>query len=617
MSSTPAATPPTPLPDAPPSLLLKRQGLWWLSLNADADGVTPPAEGDWNQSLWAAWHENAAAGARGPTTVALARACGNGRTYFEQRPDRTLRVAHEGHSRPGVVMASAENLQAAAAAAARDAGWPHTAPEAPSETPAGDDTYWYDQLGWCTWDAFYQQLTPEGIIAGLQAWANQGLTPGTLIIDDGWLDVHVTDAQDDVRTQYNNGTLHSFAADAEKFPDGLAPIIRQAKEEFGVRHVGVWHTLQGYWCGVNPDGPLAERYTIHRRRARDLNAFVLPNVPERGAIDPADVGRFFDDWHGQLAAAGVDFVKVDNGGSTPEFCDADEGPRYVRAYGEAVRTSAAKHFGPGGLLPCMSMDNTLAAAPDPGRSVHVFRNSDDFFPDKEESHATHIRNNAASSLWTSGFAIPDWDMFHTVHPWGPYHAAGRAISGGPVYVSDKVDESDVGLIRRLIDGDAKALRYPMPCTPLELAPERTVVRNQTRGCVTSTTLGLFRGVKGRPTLSGDDIRSMLPQGPPIFRSDTGELIIPGASVHAERYAMLHSVNTVDGNPDISVFGWSNAMCPTLTVLDVQADLNRVTVKLRPASDPEATVLFAVRDASATGWSLLHIPAQGNTVTLEL
>lgn len=30
--------------------------------------------------------------------------------------------------------------------------------------------------------------------------------------------------------------------------------------------------------------------------------------------------------------------------------------------------------------------------------------------------------------------LPDWDMFHSLHPAAEYHGSARAISGGPLYV---------------------------------------------------------------------------------------------------------------------------------------------------------------------------------------
>ena len=112
------------------------------------------------------------------------------------------------------------------------------------------------------------------------------------------------------------------------------------------------------------------------------------------------------------------------------------------------------------------MTNAVACAPDPGGAVVAFRNSDDFYPKKPESHLRHVRYNAASSLWTGGFApLPDWDMFHSRHDFAAYHAAARAVSGGPIYVSDAVGDFDVELLRRLVDGDGRALRFDGPAMP--------------------------------------------------------------------------------------------------------------------------------------------------------
>jgi raffinose synthase len=48
-------------------------------------------------------------------------------------------------------------------------------------------------------------------------------------------------------------------------------------------------------------------------------------------------------------------------------------------------------------------------------------------------------------------------MFQSGHEWGAYHAAGRAVSGGPVYVSDKPGVHDFALLRRLVCADGSVL----------------------------------------------------------------------------------------------------------------------------------------------------------------
>ena len=46
-----------------------------------------------------------------------------------------------------------------------------------------------DDFGWCTWDAFYSKVNPEGILEGVEALRNAGVPPRTLILDDGWQQV--------------------------------------------------------------------------------------------------------------------------------------------------------------------------------------------------------------------------------------------------------------------------------------------------------------------------------------------------------------------------------------------------------------------------------------------
>jgi len=84
------------------------------------------------------------------------------------------------------------------------------------------------------------------------------------------------------------------------------------------------------------------------------------------------------------------------------------------------------------------------------RQAPVVRGSDDFWPTLASSHGPHIFANALNSLLISFLGLQDWDMFQTgLGPPSHMHAAARAISGGPVYVSDRPDEHDDEVLRRL------------------------------------------------------------------------------------------------------------------------------------------------------------------------
>ena len=103
-------------------------------------------------------------------------------------------------------------------------------------------------------------------------------------------------------------------------------------------------------------------------------------------------------------------------------------------------------------------------------------------------------------------------MFQTSHIYGPYHAAARAISGSPVYVSDRVDEHDFELIRGLTDRDGKAmlaLDVAMPtvdCLFTDPSEEKTLYKIFNRNAVGSV-IGVFSfgGQMQSVTVSPSDV----------------------------------------------------------------------------------------------------------------
>lgn len=56
-------------------------------------------------------------------------------------------------------------------------------------------------------------------------------------------------------------------------------------------------------------------------------------------------------------------------------------------------------------------------------------------------------------------------MFQSKHPYAEMHAAARAVSGGPVYVSDKPGVHDPQLLKRLVFPDGTILRTQSPARP--------------------------------------------------------------------------------------------------------------------------------------------------------
>jgi hypothetical protein len=62
-------------------------------------------------------------------------------------------------------------------------------------------------------------------------------------------------------------------------------------------------------------------------------------------------------------------------------------------------------------------------------------------------------------------------MFQSLHTWSHYHAAARAISGGPIYITDSPNQHDTELIRKLVaqrtNGEWCILRSTRSALPTE------------------------------------------------------------------------------------------------------------------------------------------------------
>ncbi|CAN0546774.1 unnamed protein product, partial [Ectocarpus sp. 12 AP-2014] len=98
----------------------------------------------------------------------------------------------------------------------------------------------------------------------------------------------------------------------------------------------------------------------------------------------------------------------------------------------------------------------------------VIRGSDDFYPREDLSHGPHLYSNSFNALLLSNLGVQDWDMFQTglggSNPsW--FHAAARAISGGPVYVSDRPGQHNADILRKLVLEDGSVLRASTNALP--------------------------------------------------------------------------------------------------------------------------------------------------------
>ncbi|PIA58358.1 hypothetical protein AQUCO_00500346v1 [Aquilegia coerulea] len=233
-----------------------------------------------------------------------------------------------------------------------------------------------DWFGWCTWDAFYHQVNPQGIKDGLKSLSDGGTPARFLIIDDGWQDVFyefTKEGEPFVDGSEFGGRLMSIKENSKfskkknealnEEASDLKGFITDIKRTFSLRYVYVWHALMGYWGGFHPDAPDNKKYNSSLRypvqspgnlsHMRDTSMDCMEKYGV-GIIDPDKISEFYDDLHSYLVSQNVDGVKVDVQ-NLLETVASGLGGRVLltRQFQNALENSIAANFEDNGIICCM------------------------------------------------------------------------------------------------------------------------------------------------------------------------------------------------------------------------------------------------------------------------
>lgn len=202
----------------------------------------------------------------------------------------------------------------------------------------------------------------------------------------------------------------------------------------------------GYWGGISPNGKIAKNYRTEVVKKRSNVAGGTMTV-----VSAVDAKRMYDDFYSFLLSTGIDAVKTDAQFFLDEIDTAPARRSLTSTYLDVWTSAHLRHFS-ATAISCMSQTPSILFPQQlPNNSPPIpVRNSDDFFPDIEESHPWHIFCNAHNALMAQHLnVLPDWDMFQTDHKWAGFHASARAISGGPIYVTDEPGRHNVDLIQQM------------------------------------------------------------------------------------------------------------------------------------------------------------------------
>lgn len=252
--------------------------------------------------------------------------------------------------------------------------------------------------------------------------------------------------------------------------EDLKGVVEHLNTALHVDYVICWHGISAYWSGVSIESEKMKKYSPHNVHPEPVETLldVEPSMKWNPTV-LAGIGSIYDpfhlynDMHAYLRQCGVSGVKVDcQAGINLVGSVGGVGASVAARYHDALELSTSQNFETNSVINCMchTIENIYH-----WKVTAVARASDDFYPSDAGSHYAHIVACAYNGLFLSPLVIPDYDMFQSNHSASRAHAVARAVSGGPVYVSDKPGKHDFSVLRKLVLPNGKILRARQPGRP--------------------------------------------------------------------------------------------------------------------------------------------------------
>lgn len=308
----------------------------------------------------------------------------------------------------------------------------------------------FEYLGWCSWDAFHMEVTHDGLVSKAKEFKDKDIPVRWMLIDDMWAECHNNN-----RKTMHSREMYNFEADPERFPKGLKGAVEDLKDNYGMK-VGIWYPTTGYWGGIDPEGPIAKEHGD--KLTVGLNGRLIPSP------DFNKLFGYFHSFNSFFRSCKADFVKVDY-----QSCIFDNYSRLVpigmmaKNLHDAIEASVGACFD-GNLINCMGMANeNFWNRP---KSI-INRISGDFQPEDRKWFIQHLIQCSFNAFAQGSLYTGDWDMWWSDDAQSSKNAVLRAMSGGPVYVSDELGRSIKEKIKPIVYSNGRIIRLKESARPVE------------------------------------------------------------------------------------------------------------------------------------------------------
>ena len=309
----------------------------------------------------------------------------------------------------------------------------------------------FQYLGWCSWEGYRKDITSDSMVAEFKGLEASPVPVRFFLVDDGHFDES------------------TIGPHKEKFPQGYKPLT-DLRTKDGIRWVGMWYALLGKAAAMPAGQPRAQRDVM--MRAHNGRMVAKP--------DSASIETFMNYMLEFSKRDDIDFVKVDFCGALlPMYAGTQQkfplGPfpgttehaianpsEATATYSRIYQAVVADKFN--GLINCnWHVPHFIFYS---GDSV-VGRCSEDYKLDDMTKAKEYFYHAFTAMPWLGQIYWGDHDMFHSSDPVaGKMMGVAKAMSGGPIYLSDHHTQLVPENIRPVCYEDGLLLRPLAPASPL-------------------------------------------------------------------------------------------------------------------------------------------------------
>lgn len=299
----------------------------------------------------------------------------------------------------------------------------------------------YQYLGWCSWEHYRQNINEEIILNAISEVKSSPIPFRWVLVDDGYL-------------HQKQGQLLSFGVDPKKFPNGWAPITSLKDEK--IKWMGIWRNFNGYMGGVSPEHIMPQLQEYFRHSENYNKQRYMPK------ITPEAANAFYHEMTADTKNNGFDMIKVDFQSDNFRYNTGSENAILGVHYNNAALEENCKSKGLQ-LLNCIAQQNFNVFN---HKYSALIRGSVDYKITKDRLDVTLVQN-FANAFWLGHTHWLDQDMFFAnFEETARLMAVARAVSGGPVYLSDEPQNIDDTVLKPLTFADGRILGTLAPGVPL-------------------------------------------------------------------------------------------------------------------------------------------------------